>query len=215
MYKYHPSITLINQKIGNHNKFSFEPVALSDVGKEINDINPNKSSSKDSIPPKMLKISSEATANILQKLLNDSLETGIFPDSLKLADITPVLKKKDLLNEINYRPVSVLPIVSKLFEKIMQKQINGFIIKCLSPYLSGYRKGYNTKQALLALIEKWKKNLDDKGYGGAVLMNLSKAFDTLNHGLLIAKLSAYDFEHDALKLIYSYLTNRWHRTKIN
>ena len=71
------------------------------------------------------------------------------------------------------------------------------------------------QQALLLLIEKWKKNLDDKGYGGAVLMDLSKAFDTLNHDLLIAKLSAYGFEHDALKLIYSYLTNRWHRTKIN
>ena len=65
------------------------------------------------------------------------------------------------------------------------------------------------------LIEKWKKNLDDKGYGEAVLMNLSKALDTLNHDLLIAKLSAYGFEHDTLKLLYSYLTNKWHRTKIN
>ena len=122
IYKYHPSIILINQKIGNQNKFSSEPVALSDIVKEINDINLNKSSSKDSIPPKMLKISSEATANILQKLLNDSLETGMFPDSLKLADITPVLKKKDPLNKTNYHPVNVLPIVSKLFEKIMQNK---------------------------------------------------------------------------------------------
>ena len=97
----------------------------------------------------------------------------------------------------------------------MQKQINGFISNCLSSCLCGYRKGFNKQQPLLALIEKWKKNLDDKGYGGAVLMDLSKAFDTLNHGLLIAKLSAYGFEHDALKFIYSYLTNRWHRTKIN
>ena len=105
--------------------------------------------------------------------------------------------------------------MSKLFEKIMQKQINGFISNYLSPYLCGYRKGYNTQQALLALIEKWKKILDDKGYGSAVLMDLSKAFDTLNHGLLIAKLSAYGFEHDALKIIYSYLTNRLHRTKLN
>ena len=144
MYKYHPSIILINQKIGHQNKFSFEPVALSDVVKEINYINPNKSSSKDSTPPKMLKISSEDTSNILQKLLNDSLETGMFPDSLKLADITPAFKNKDPLNKTNYRPVSVLPIVSKLFEKIMQKQINGFISNCLSRYLCGYRKGYNT-----------------------------------------------------------------------
>ena len=203
LLKYHPSIILINQKIGNQTKFSFEPVALSDVVKEINDINPNKLSRKDSIPPKMLKGISEATANILQNFLNDSLETGTFPDSLKLADITPVFKKKNPLNKTNYRPVNVLPIASKLFEKIMQKQINGFISNYLSPYLCGYRKVYNMQQVLLALIEKWKKNLDNKGYGDAVLMDLSKAFDTLNHGLLIAKLSAYGFEYDALKIIYS------------
>ena len=70
----------------------------------------------------MLKISSEATANILQTLLNGSLETGTFPDSLKLADVTSIFKKKDPLDKTNYRPVSVLPIVSKLFEKIMQKR---------------------------------------------------------------------------------------------
>ena len=79
----------------------------------------------------------------------------------------------------------------------MQKQINGFISNYLSPYLCGYWKDYNTQQALLALIEKWKKKLDDKAYGGTVLIDLSKAFDTLNRGLLIAKLSAYGFEHDA------------------
>ena len=155
MYKYHPSIILINQKTGNQNKFSFEPVALSDVVKQIKDINPNTSSSKDSIPPKMLKISSETTANISRKLFNDSLETGTFPDNLKLANITPVFKNKDPLNKTNYRPVSVLPIVTKLFEKIMQKQINGFISNCLLYYLCGYRKSYNTQQALLALVEKW------------------------------------------------------------
>ena len=117
----------------------------------------NRRAKKDNIPPKMLKISSEVTANILQKLLNDSLETGMFPDRLKLADITPVFKTKDPLNKTNYRPVSVLPIVSKLFEKIMQKQINDFISNYLSPYLCGYMKGYNTQQALLARIEKWRK----------------------------------------------------------
>ena len=83
----------------------------------------------------MLKISLEATANILQKLLNESIETDTIPDSLKLAEITPVFKKKDPLNKTNYRPVSILPIVSKLFEKIMQKQVNGFISNCLLPYI--------------------------------------------------------------------------------
>ena len=78
MCKYHTIIIVINNKEDNQNKFSFEPVTLSDIVKEIKDINPTKSSTKDSITPKMLKISSEATANILQKLLNESLETSVF-----------------------------------------------------------------------------------------------------------------------------------------
>ena len=72
-----------------------------------------------------------------------------------------------------------------------------------------------TQQALLSLIEKWKSILDKKGYGGAVQMNLSKAFDTLNHDLLITKLHASGFTRESLKLNKSYLTNRWQRTKVN
>ena len=81
MYKYHPSIILINKKVDNQNKFSFEQVTLRDIVKEIKDTNPNKSSTKDGIAPKVLKIRSEATANMLQKLLNKSLETNTFQDS--------------------------------------------------------------------------------------------------------------------------------------
>ena len=85
----------------------------------------------------------------------------------------------------------------------------------LSPYLCGYRKGFNAQHALLSLIEKWRISLDKEGFGGAVLMDLPKAFDTLNHDLLVAKLHAYGFDRSALKLIKSYLTNRWQRTKVN
>ena len=121
-----------NNKADNQNKFSFEPVALSGIVKELTDINPNKSSTKDSIPPKILKITSEATAKILQKPLNKSLETSTFPDSLKLADIAPTFKRKDPLDKTIYRPVSVLRM-SKLFEKITPKQVNGFISNCYHP----------------------------------------------------------------------------------
>ena len=92
-------------------------VALTDIVKEIKHI--HKSSTKDSIPRKMLKKSSEDTGNMLQKLLNESLETGTFPDSLKLADTTPAFKNKDPLDKTINCPVSVLPTASKFFEKIM------------------------------------------------------------------------------------------------
>ena len=85
----------------------------------------------------------------------------------------------------------------------------------LSPYLGGYRKGFSTQQALSSLLERWKDVSDKKGYDEAVLMDLSIAFDTLNHNLLVAKLHAYGFSEDSLQLIKSYLTNRWQRTKIN
>ena len=101
------------------------------------------------------------------------------------------------------------------FLKLMQKQINGYIKNFSSHYLRGYRKGFSTRLALLSWTEKWKKILDNKGFGGAVLMELSKAFDTINHDLLIAKVHAYDFDRSGLKLLFSYLNNKWHRTKIN
>ena len=91
----------------------------------------------------------------------------------------------------------------------------------LSPFLCGYRKGYNSQYALIAMIEKWKKSLDTKdsegnlGKFGAVLMDLSKAFDTINHDLLIAKLEAYGFDKNSLNIIKDYLSDRWQRTKVN
>ena len=151
------------------------------------------------------KSSASVSASVLHKLFNDSIERSDFPQNLKLADITPVYKKNDPLDKTNYRPVSVLPVVSKIFERIMQKQINDFIISFLSPYLCGYRKGFNNQHASLTLVENWRKSLDNKDFRGPISLDLSKAFDTLNHDLLIAKLHAYDFQYDALKLLHSYL----------
>ena len=162
-----------------------------------------------------MKTSSELSADTLHNLFNDTLKTGNFPDNLKLAEITTVFKKKNPLHKANYRPVSVLLSISKVFGKLMQKQIRGYIRNYLSPYLWGYRKDFSSQQALLSLIENWKSVLDKTGFGGAVLMDLSKTFNTIKHDLLVAKLYAYGFSKESLKLLHSYLSNRWHRTKIN
>ena len=83
-------------------------------------------------------------------------------------------------------------------------------------FLCECQKGYNTQYALLAMIKKWKRSLDGKGgFAGAILMDLSKAFDTINHDLLIAKLEAYGFDDSALETMHSYLSDRWQRTKVN
>ena len=155
------------------------------------------------------------TAETLQQLFNQALTTGEFPSNLKNSDVTPVFKQNNRLIKENYRPVSVLPIISKVFEKLMQNQINLHIKSFLSSYLCGYRKSFNSQHALISLTERWRKSLDNKGYEGAVLMDLSKAFDTLNHDLLIAKLHAYGFDIKTLKLLRNYLTKSWQRTKVN
>merc|ERR1712096_425564 len=91
----------------------------------------------------------------------------------------------------NYRPITVLVVVSKIFEKIMDKQINDYIEQYLSKYLCGYRKKYICQIALVSMTERMKMSGDKKEYSGAVLMDLSKALDTINHELLVAKMHAY------------------------
>ena len=111
--------------------------------------------------------------------------------------------------------ISILPTISKIFERIMQMQVNEFVEIFMSPFLCGYRKGFNSQYALLVMIEKWKTSLDNHGFAVGILMDLSKAFNTINHQLLIAKLCVYGFTVDALDLILDYLTDRWQMTKIN
>ena len=107
-FEIHPSILLIKNKIGNEKSFKFEAVSVSDIEKEIKTINPKKATPSGNIPPKILKLSSDTTATILQELFNESLSNYEFPVKLKLADIIPVFKKKNPLDKANYRPVSVL-----------------------------------------------------------------------------------------------------------
>ena len=148
-------------------------------------------------------------------MYNESNSKSIFPNSLKMADVTPIFKKDDRTRKDNYRPISVLPPVSKIFEKYMFRQIFSYIDKFLSPHLCGSRKGFNTQHSLALMIDRWQRALDKGKIAGALLTDLSKAFDCLWHDLLIAKLHAYGFDYNSLKLILSYLSDRFQRVRIN
>ena len=137
---------------------------------------------------------------------NHSIDTGCFPSNLKLADVTPIFKKGDRLDKSNYRPVSILSSLSKIFERLLFNQINDFFDPLLSKYQCGFRKGLSAQNCLLFMIEKIKKCLDNRGCTGILLTDLSKAFDCLDHDLLIAKLYAYGFDLKAVRLIKNYLT---------
>ena len=172
---------------------------MSDIEKELRNLNTKKARTFGNIPPKILRTSKESFSETLAELFNNTLLTSSFPTELKVADVSLIFRKYDPLKTKDYRPVSVLPVVSKIFERILHKQMSLHVDRFLSPYLCGFRKGFSTQQALTSLLEKWKIVLNRKRYTGAMLMDLSKAFDTLNHDLLIAKLHAYGFSEEPLK----------------
>ena len=215
-FEKHPSIIDIKELMEVNTEFSFSKVSTSDIKLELKNLKTNKASTFLNISAKQLKQVMDIIVDPMIQIWNtEVIENKKFPSRLKCADLTPIFKKLECILVKNYRPVSILPVVSKFFERIMQRQINLYVEKYLSPYLCGYRKGYNSQYALLSMIEKWKQYLDKNGHAGAVLMDLSKAFDTINHELLIAKLGAYGFNKNALKIIFNYLSDRWQRTKIN
>ena len=127
----------------------------------------------------------------------------------------PQYIKKSKSSKDNYSHVSILSNVYKVYERYLYDQIQSYFEKILSSYQCGFRKRFNAQHCLIALIEKWKKSADSGGAFGALMTNLSKAFDCLSHELLIAKLDAYGFDKKSLKLIYSYLSNCKQRVKIN
>ena len=216
MYETHPSIITIKNTVNIDVEFSFSTITVEDIKMEIGKLNHRKAGTYMGIPAKQLKQVCSIISKPLVKIWNDEvIGKKIFPAKLKLADIAPIFKSFENTSVTNYRPISILSVVFKIFERIMDKQTDLYMNSKLSPYLCGYRKGYSCQYALLAMIERWKLSYDKGGHAGGVLMDLSKAFDTINHHLLVAKLHAYGFSKNALEIVYDYLCNRWQRTKIN
>ena len=154
-------------------------------------------------------------AATLQNCFNNNMDECNFPSKLKAGDISSIHKKEDTHVKKNYRPITVLPPVSKVYERLMESQMKQFSLGFLDPLLCGFRENYSAQHALLRFTEKCKIRLDAGECVGAVFMDLSKAVDCLNHEFLIAKLNAYGFSRKALLFIHSYLDKRKQRVKVN
>ena len=205
----HPSILRIKENVQVNEKFSFSTVKEYDFITEILRLDTRKPTSFNTIPAKILKMHHLCASYLIRLCVRVPIQT--FLEKL----ILPPAINKIKLQISQIISLSAFCPLSKVFERILDQQLYPYMNKHFSAYLCGFRKGCSTQYSLIGLLENWKRALDKSGIAGALLTDLSKAFDCLNHELLIAKMDTYGFNRKSLLLIASYLSNRKHRTKVN
>ena len=171
----------------------------------------------DTIPVHIFKKVSVYLVPPLTKLINSSFATRCFPDALKVAKLSPIFKGGDRTNPTNYRPIASLPFLSKIFERALFNRISNFTVEhsIISKSQYGFRSGVSTLDALINLTECAYESLNSKKHQVSVLLDLRKAFDVVNHGVLCLKLEHYGIRGAALDLLKSYLLDRKHFIKFN
>ena len=177
----------------NENSFFLTPISKEDILLEIKNLKQNKTPGHDMIGTKIIKLCPEIFANILEKNYNRALEMGIYPDDIKIAKVIALFKKGKKFDPNNYRPISLLSHFDKFFEKIFCKRLISFleIYKIYYCHQFGFRKGYSTAMALTEIIDCIKHLLDEKNYVVGIFIDFKKAFDTVDHNILLSKFDHY------------------------
>ena len=178
--------------------------------KVIDNLENKNSSGHDGISNKLLKTIKGDISQSLAIIINQMLTTGIFPDDFKLSKVIPLFKKGDSSLLINYRPISLLPTISKIFERVIHDQMYEYFnkFKLLAEQQYGFRKQHSTEYAAVKLIDHVSREMEAGKIPANVYIDLSKAFDTLTFDILLYKLKYYGVTDTALDLMKSYLTNR-------
>ena len=199
------------------NSLFLAPVTLIEVNDLINILNPSKSAGPNSIPIKLLRIIGHSISPLLALLVNQSFQSGIFPDKLKIAKVISLFKKGNLELPSNYRPISLLPVFSKIFEKLMYRRLYKFleIHKVLYSLQFGFQENHSIDHALVSLTEAIRNTLDYKRLGCGIFIDLQKAFDTVNHRILLSNMEHYGIRGCALEWFKSYLSNRKQYVSVN
>ena len=207
----------IRKKVeGKNLQFSLKTVSVRKVETVMKKMAKKKSKGKDGISQECLLLGQEALAAPLTVIINESIETGVFPKEWKEAIVVPILKKGDAKDPKNYRPVSCLAAASKVLEKIVCDQLTRFVEtnKILPNNQHGFRKGRSTMTALTAMQKEWVQNSEQGLMTGVLVWDLSAAFDTMDIDLFIQKLALYGANQTTKNWFESFLSGRTQRVRI-
>ena len=197
--------------------FYIFPVTKDEVEKEIACLKNNKSTGPYSVPIKLLKLIKYIISKPLEQIFNLCFAKGVVPDNMKIANVIPIHKKDSQLLVSNYRPISLLSGFSKLLEKLMASRLTSFLEKnkILFENQFGFRSNHSTDHAVLSIVEKIQSAIDNSDYSCGIFLDLRKAFDTVNHKILIEKLDYYGIRGITKEWFLSYLNNRKQFVTIN
>ena len=187
------------------------------VLKTLKSINTNKATGPDNIPNKVLKMAAEILSPSLSAIFNRSLSLGIYPDDWQMARVLPIFKSGDKDDIGNYRPISIISAIAKVFGRLVHDQFYTYLSsnQLINPYQSGFRSTFSTLTSLLESTNNWCVNIDGGLLNGVVFIDLKKAFDTIDYDILLSKLSAYGVDELALTWFRSYLTNRRQKSTVS
>ena len=184
--------------------FHFHYIDIDDIVVALTNLKVNKSASLDKIPASVLRLSADIIATSLTYIFNLSLDTGVYVDDWKRARVIPIYNSEDRRKCENYRPISILPIVSKIFEKEVFRQLYGYLSSnsLLSSFQSGFRPKRSTLSALIQLCDNLFKSMDDGKLNCVVFLDVRKAFDSINHEILINKMRTFFGVTGNLKMVH-------------
>ena len=198
-------------------KFLINHTDPQEVEDTIKDFDASKGVGPNSIPPKILKQISHLISKPLSDIFNKSFHTGIFPSLLKISKINPIHKKDSKLLISNYRPISLLSNLNKIIEKLMFKRLYAFLeqYKCIYDLQFGFRENHSTNHAIISIIQQIQDAIKNNNFAIGVFIDLQKAFDTVNHSILLEKLNHYGISGISNTWFRSYLTDRQQFVSIN
>lgn len=207
----------VRSKVPTTTEFNIPLTNIMFIHNFLSNLNVNKSTGFDNIGPRILKMSADVLAPSLMFIVNTSLITGEFPCSWKEAKVKPLFKSGAKDDKNNYRPISILPTVSKLIEKWVESQFSNYLNEhnLLHQSQSGFRSKHSTESAIVRMIDSWLKAVNDGKLTGCVLVDFRKAFDLVDHKILLNKLKCYKCDENCLAWFESYLTNRTQRVSLN